>query len=489
MKRPNIIQIVVDDMGVGDLSAFNKQRSQTYRLDFLMEEGVSCSQQYSSSAVCMPARASLMTGLYPQRVGTVDFPHHRPYDFCDPKVPTLPAHLAAAGYATGCLGKWHLGSGPMHPAKRGFQETLTFEGSMMDYWSWTLNYNGLLEKPADGRYLTDVLSDEAVSFVARHRSEPFYLYLAYNAPHTPYQAHEEDVEVFRKAGLFNESVCQLYAMLRAVDRGVERVLEALDRLGLAENTLVWFTSDNGGVQNERMRRSNCNMRGGKCSVWEGGIRVPSIIRWPAGGMKAGRVCDDLLHFTDLPPTLAAAAGTPWTERTDGRDVLPALRGERESAAPMRFWQWTHFGVQRMHNAAVRDGKWKLVSPACGGYVVNAPGRDLFGLDAQMLVSTEDPANSGVDLPSGFASHAAYRDYLLETLQAPRPEVEDYPPLEAQLFDIEADPSESNDLSADQPETKERLRRALENWFDEVTPEAEAHRMSDPYGVLAQSETE
>lgn len=485
--RPNIIQIVVDDMGVGDLSAFNKQRSQTYRLDFLMEEGVACAQQYSSSAVCMPARASLMTGLYPQRVGTVDYPHHRPWDYCDPQVLTLPAHLAANGYQTGCLGKWHLGSGPMHPARRGFDETLTFEGSMSDYWSWTLHYNGLVPKPADGRYLTDVLTDEAVSYVCRHRNEPFYLYLAYNAPHTPYQAHEEDVDFFRKAGLFNESVCQLYAMLRAVDRGIERILDTLDRLGLSENTLVWFTSDNGAVQNDRMRRSNGNMRGGKCSVWEGGIRVPSIVRWPAGGIAGGRICDDLLHFTDLPVTLCEAAEAPWAERTDGRNVLGALQGKAEQAAPKRFWQWTHFGVQPMHNAAVRDGKWKLVSPACGGYVVNAPSQDLFGLDSQMLANTEDAADSGVPLPAGFADHAAYRDYLFETLQAPRPDVKNYPPLKTELFDLEVDPAENNDLSEQHPEIADRLRHDLEGWFAEVMPEAESHRAADPYGVLAQTE--
>jgi hypothetical protein len=156
---------------------------------------------------------------------------------------------------------------------------------------------------------------------------------------------------------------------------------------------------------------------------------------------------------------------------------------------MRFWQWTHFGVQRMHNAAVRDGHWKLVSPASGNYVLNVPGRDLFGLDTQMLCSVENPEDSGVDLPPGFETHAEYRAFLLETAQAPRPETEDFAPLRPQLFDLENDPAESMDLSGEHPQIAERLRRALENWFDEVTPQAEAHRAADPYGVLAQRERE
>ncbi len=487
--QPNIIQIVVDDMGVGDLSRFNKYRSQTYRLDALMDEGVCCSQQYSSSAVCMPARATLMTGRYPQRVGTCDHPIHRPFEFCDPEALTIAQHLSSAGYATGCIGKWHIGAGPMHPARRGFNETVTFQGSMMDYWNWTLHRNTDSVMKADGRYLTDVLTDEAVSFVTRHKSEPFFLHLAYNAPHTPYQAPEAEIEHFRVAGLHNESVCRLYAMIRVVDRGVEQLLDQLEQLGLAENTLVWFTSDNGAVQNQRMQRFNCNMRGGKCSVWEGGIRVPSIVRWPAGGLSGGRVCDDMLHFADWMPTLCNAAGAPLPADADvdGSDIMPALRGEAPAAGPTRFWQWTHFGVQRMHNAAVRDGKWKLVSPACGGYVINAPGRDLFGLDLQMLCNAADVEESGVNLPPGFKTHRAYRDFLLETARAPKPDVPEYDPQPPQLFDLDVDPGEEKDLSEDHPQVVSRLKAELEAWFERILPEAETFRNVDPYSVLLQDE--
>ncbi|MFP4580046.1 MAG: sulfatase-like hydrolase/transferase, partial [Candidatus Sumerlaeia bacterium] len=481
-NAPNIIQIVVDDMGVGDMSAFNKHRSQTYRLDALMEEGVSCAQQYSSSCVCMPARATLMTGRYPQRVGTCDHPHHRPFEYHDPEALTIAEHLASAGYRTAAIGKWHIGTGPCHPARRGFHETVTFQGSMMDYWNWNLEINGVYQKRPDGRYLTDVLTDEALSFICRNRKQPFFLHLAYNAPHTPYQAHESDVKVFRDAGLFNESVCTLYAMLRSVDRGVEQILECLDKLGLRENTLVWFTSDNGAVQNERMRRSNCNMRGGKCTVWEGGIRVPSIVHWPAGGLAGGRVCDDLVHFADWMPTLCNAAGAPLPDDADvdGADIMEALRGNSRYESPVRFWQWTHYGVQPMHNAAVRDGKYKLVSPACGGFVINTVGRDLFGLDLQMLCNVDDVEKSGVDLPSGFKNHREYRDYLLEGAQAPKPDVPFYDPLPAQLFDLEQDPGETKDLSEAKPDVTRKLKRELENWFERIMPEAERHAQANPY---------
>lgn len=485
--RPNIIQIVVDDMGVGDLSAFNRHRSQTYRLDALMQEGVCCAQQYSSSCVCMPARATLLTGRYPQRVGTCDHPHHRPHEYMDPEAPTIAELLSSAGYATGALGKWHTGTGPCHPARRGFGETLTFQASMMDYWDWTLDVDGVHPKRADGRYLTDVLTDEAERFICRHRRGPFFLHLAYNAPHTPYQAVEEEVEIFRKAGLFNESVCRLYAMLRRVDEGIERICACLDRLGLAENTLVWFTSDNGAVQNEHMRRPNCNMRGGKCTVWEGGIRVPSIVRWPAAGLAGGRTCDELIHFADWMPTLLAAAGAPLPPDADvdGSDVLPSLQGQRPASQPMRFWQWTHYGVQPMHNAAVREGKWKLVSPACGGYVINCLGRDLFGLDLQMLCNVADPAESMVDLPPGFADHAAYRGFLLQAARAPKPDVPEYPPGEAELFDLDADPGETTDLAERHPDVADRLKRELERWFERIAPEVAKHGRADPYGVLVE----
>ena len=480
LSRPNIIQIVVDDMGVGDLSCYNRHRSQTYRLDALLSEGVGCAQQYSSSPVCMPARASLLTGRYPQRVGCIDLPQHRPHCFVDPDVPCIAEHLTAAGYQTAAIGKWHTGTGRAHPARRGFQETLTFQGGMMDYWRWNLDVDGVYHKYADGRYLTDVFSDAACDFVVRHRDQPFFLHLAYNAPHTPYQAPEADIELFRKGGLFNESVCILYAMLRRVDAGIEQLLDCLRRLGLEENTLIWFTSDNGAVQDQRMQRFNCSMRGGKCSVWEGGIRVPSIVRWPAGGLSGGRCCDELVHFTDLMPTLCAAAGAPLPPDADidGENVLPLLQGGRREAQPMRFWQWTHYDVQPMHNAAVRDGSWKLVSPACGSYVINvADGGDLFGLDLNMLSNAETPAKSGLQLPPGFADHDAYYHFLLERARAPRPDCERYEPLPPQLFDLNADPSETRNLSDQHPEIAGRLRRELENWFDRLLPDVDRYRQA------------
>jgi arylsulfatase A-like enzyme len=271
-------------------------------------------------------------------------------------------------------------------------------------------------------------------------------------------------------------------MLRAVDRGVERIMDCLEENGLLENTLVWFTSDNGAVQNHRMQRPNHNMRGGKCTVWEGGIRVPSIVHWPAGGLAGGRLCDDMIHFADWMPTLCNAAGAPLPADADidGEEIIEALRGDNRFESPPRFWQWTHYGVQRMHNAAVRDGKWKLVSPACGGYVINAHGRDLFGCDLQMLCNADDPEQSGVDLPAGFKNCRDYRDFLLEAATAPKPDVETYDPLPPQLFNIAEDPAEANNLSEKEPQITRKLLGQLEDWFDRITPESEKFAEQHPY---------
>lgn len=481
-KRPNIIQIVADDMGIGDLSAFNNYASDTHRLDRLLDEGVYCERSYSSSAVCMPARATLMTGLYPQRVGTVDYAHHRPYDFMDPTVPTIADHLRVNGYATGCIGKWHLGSGPLDPHNRGFAETLVFHGGLMDYWGWSLLRNGRFHVPADGRYLTDVFSDEAVGFVRRHRDEPFFLHLAYSCPHSPYQAHEADVRDFREMGRWNETVSTLYGMIRAMDRGIGRLLDELDRLGLAEDTLVMFVSDNGPVQDARLQRVNQRLRGGKTLIWEGGIRVPAIYRWPAGGVGGGRTVETAVHFTDVFPTLLEAAGVDARNHPelDGDSLLGLLRGEDAPAPRVRCWQWTRYEVVPFQNAAVSDGRWKLVYPVHGNFILNSPGNDRIHALALRYCNAERPDLAGIELPDGFSSHAEHRDYLTEILRRPKPAGLEAHPAEPQLYDLQSDPGESTDRAGAEPERVAELRETLDRWFDDVLPQAEQLRSTDPY---------
>ena len=232
-SAPNVVFILVDDMGYGDFSVFNDGRSSTPTLDALMAEGTGLTQQYSASPVCNPSRASLLTGRYPHRTGSIDTLEWWGLDRLALRETSLAEVLSRAGYATSHIGKWHLGAydDRYHPRNRGYGEAVCFRGGMHDYWDWRLDYQDTILR-ADGRYLTDVWTDEAVSFVERRAGEgPFFLSLNYNAPHTPLQAPEEEIAPFLEDGRFNEGVATLYGMIRRMDSGVAKVLDALDRTG------------------------------------------------------------------------------------------------------------------------------------------------------------------------------------------------------------------------------------------------------------------
>ncbi len=451
--RPNIVFILADDMGYGDFSAFNGGLSQTPVLDALLAEGVSLSQQYTASPVCNPSRAALMTGRYPHRTGSIDTLEWRGLERLALRETTLADLLQAAGYATGLVGKWHLGAFDprYHPNARGFQEAVCFRGGMHDYYQWRLEYNDRVQR-ADGRYLTDVWTEEAVRFIDRHAHEPFFLHLTYSAPHTPLQAPEEEVRPFAESGRFNKGVSTLYGMIRRMDAGIGRVLEALDRHGLRENTLVLFTSDNGpqfgGEGDACTTRFNCQLNGAKGSVYEGGIRVPGIVRWPAG-LDGGRRLHDMVHFTDWFPTLLAAAGVPVPAhlRLDGVNVLPILRGEPGQVETRRFWQWNRYTPLVTCNAAIRDGDWKLIRPAIRE-AMEVP-------DIQWLrVSMYEPEH--------FERTGITR--------RPDPPRDVPPPPPPELYNIAEDPLEQRNLAAEHPERVRTLLAALEAWFAEVEVE-------------------
>ncbi|MCD6364659.1 MAG: sulfatase-like hydrolase/transferase, partial [Planctomycetes bacterium] len=246
MSKPNIVFILVDDMGYGDFSAFNYGASRTPALDHLMNEGVCLSQHYSAAPMCAPARASLQTGRYHHRTGSIDTVETCALCRMSLRETTVADLLKRAGYATGLVGKWHNGGidPRYHPNARGFDEFVGFRAGWWDYYDWTLDYNDSVRK-ADGRYLTDVFTEEAVSFIDRHKDEPFFLNVAYNCPHDPFQAPEEEITPFLETGKFNRGVSTLYGMLRRMDKGVEQILARLDAHGLRDNTIVLFTSDNG----------------------------------------------------------------------------------------------------------------------------------------------------------------------------------------------------------------------------------------------------
>jgi len=356
--HPNIILTLADDMGYGDISAFGNPLVQTAALDELARNGLILTQHYSASAVCAPARAGLLTGRYPHRTGAIDTLEGRGLDRLSLRETTVADVLWANGYATGLFGKWHLGAldPRYHPNQRGFQEFAGFRGGWQDYYDWRLDVNGQTRR-GDGRYLTDVWTDEAVQFIERHRSEPFFLHVTYNAPHTPLQVPDEEAAPFRENGGLHEAVCRLYGMNRRMDKGIARICDTLQRLGLDENTLILFTSDNGPQFGSEfgpgsLRRDNGGFRGSKATVFEGGVRVPAILCWPAGLPAGGRV-HDLIHFTDWLPTLLEMAGVEAAHSLplDGRSCLSLLRGERgETNAPLLAVEPLHAGrhLQRGH---------------------------------------------------------------------------------------------------------------------------------------------
>ena len=305
----NVIVIVADDMGYGDLSRFNDGRCRSPHLDALAEAGVCLTQHYSGSPVCAPARASLLTGRYPHRTGAIDTLQGRGLDRIALSEVTIADCFRSAGYSTGLVGKWHNGAldHRYHPNARGFDEFAGFSGGFSDYYSYWLDLNGT-EVEGDGRYLTDVLTEHAVSFVSRHRRDPFFLVVAYNAPHFPMQAPQELVDRYLAQGE-TLGAALTYAMIEAMDAGIGRIDETLADLGLTDDTIVIFTSDNGPYLGEvagvSLDRFNFGLRGAKHYVYEGGIRVPAIVRWP-DRLEGGRLLHEFVHFTDWLPTLGGA---------------------------------------------------------------------------------------------------------------------------------------------------------------------------------------
>ncbi len=445
-NRPNIVFILSDDQGYGDLGVYGNPDIDTPHLDEIARLGIRLDQHYSGAPLCAPARAALLTGRYHHRTGALSVEPNRGMDRIALRETTIADLFKAAGYATGMVGKWHNGLFDLryHPRARGFDEFVGFLNGGMYYWNWILDRGGTPWR-SDGRYLTDVFTDEAVAFLRRHRSEPFFLYLAYNAPHLPLEAPQEDVRPFAEKGTFTETVSILYGMIRKMDAGVGRITETLDALGLAENTILVFTSDNGPLLNGDFRRYNGPFRGMKNLVLEGGIRVPAMVRWPAG-LPGGREFGGMAHFTDWLPTLLAACGVAERPELplDGLDLLPALRGDTKGDLHTKlFWQHNRNQPVRNCNAAMRDGDWKLAWP----YLPEA--RYKTDEDTWWHQRMFDEPHFTMEIEQTMLQR--------EVPTPDRPE----------LFNLANDPCEEIDLSEQHPERRARMERELENWFDAV----------------------
>jgi arylsulfatase A-like enzyme len=370
-RTPNVIIIVADDLGWADVGVHQQSKDvKTPNIDSIAALGVRFSNGYVSGPVCSPTRAALLTGRYQQRFGFEQNPRG-PQEENQFGLPldevTLPQQLKKAGYVTGMVGKWHLGHlEGMRPPQRGFDEFFGFLGGAHRYVNMEQpdkDTNALRrgdEPVGEKEYLTDAFTREAVSFIERHKDKPFFLYLPYNAPHSPMQAPEKYLSRFRQVQ--DEKRRAFLAMLSAMDDGIGQVLAKLRDVKLEEDTLVIFFSDNGGPTYGNSSL-NTPFRATKGSTFEGGVRVPFMMRWK-GRLPEGKVEDRMIVQFDLFPTILALAGAepPAGKEIDGRDLMPYLAGGKEGAVhEALFWR---FGPRRGMRAGDFKLQWNLpASPA------------------------------------------------------------------------------------------------------------------------------
>ena len=371
-SRPNIVLIMTDDAGYGDTAVYGAPDIRTPNIDSLARDGVRLTDFYANGATCTPTRAGLISGRYQQRfVLEAPLGSRGKEDWERGLVPSgysLPQLLRSDGYATALVGKWHLGwKNVFSPSAHGFDYFFGFKSGFIDYYQHTAGSDSPLrhdlfendrEVQASG-YMTDLITDKSIRFIEQHSARPFFVDVAYNAPHWPYQTpHHPSTarDNARHLGPFDDPTstrADYVAMMEHVDSGVGRILATLNRLGLSQNTLVIFTNDNGG---EWLSRSTPVFHH-KGSVWEGGIRVPAIVRWPAR-IPAGKVSDQVGLTMDLTATILAATGTsvPVEARHDGTNLLPVLEGRTPPIGRTLFWRVVGSSPQQ----AVRSGDWKFV---------------------------------------------------------------------------------------------------------------------------------
>jgi arylsulfatase A-like enzyme len=369
--KPNFVIIFTDDQGYQDVGCFGSPSIKTPNLDKMAAEGMRFTDFYSAASICSPSRASLMTGCYPPRVGITKVLFPNDNIGLNPEEITIADILKDRGYATACIGKWHLGHLPEFlPTSNGFDyyfgipysndmdgvkgknKSLDRAWRQKDYSSWNvplMRGKYIIERPAVQTTLIERYTDEAVKFIGKNKDKPFFLYLPHTMPHIP---------LFVSDKFYVEDVKKAYkATIEQIDSSVGRVLAALNDAGVDKNTLVVFTSDNGPWLSKK-HHGGCALplRDGKFSTYEGGMREPCIMRWPAK-IPAGRICDKVCGTIDLLPTFAKLAGAevPSDRTIDGRDISPLMEGRSGAGSPHE----TYFYYSGSNLQAVRSGKWKL----------------------------------------------------------------------------------------------------------------------------------
>ncbi len=432
-RRPNVILIIADDMGHGDLGVHGNPVIRTPNLDRLARQSVRMKYFYVAP-VCSPTRASLMTGRYNYRTGVVDTFLGRSMMY--PDEVTLAEMLAAAGYRTGIFGKWHLGDNyPLRAMDQGFHETLVLKGGGIgqpsdppggsSYFDPVVQHNG--KQVQKKGYCSDAFTDAAIDFMVKNRDRPFFVYLPFNAPHTPLQVPDKYYLPYKKMNLGHDQfpkvghplpgkaqvdvIAKVYGMVTNIDDNIGRLLAKLDELNLADDTIVIFLTDNGPQQ----VRYNSGMRMRKGSVHEGGVRVPFFVRW-SGHLKGDRDIDRIAAHIDVVPTLlaACAASPPAKVHLDGKNLLPLWKGEKiDWPDRSLFFQWHRGDVPELDRAcAVRTQSWRIVQP------------------------------------EGVQSKPAKMTF--------------------QLYDMVKDPFEQHDVADQHPKIAVKMKKDYEVWFQDVS---------------------
>lgn len=401
-RRPNIVFILADDLGYMDLGCYGNPFNETPALDSLARQGLRFTQAYAAAPVCSPSRAAIMTGKHPARLHLTNFLVGERTDSASPLRPalwrkylpgseiTLAERLKQLGYSTGMVGKWHLGSADsLTPTAQGFEYERQISKNGLDYYNYGISSaNKPVFEDKGKEYLTDKLTDYAVEFLSKQTSQrPFFLYLAYSAPHVLLVPRADKLGKFlHRSARFNGKYNASYAaMLLSMDEGIGRVLRQLKQQGFDDNTLVVFTSDNGGLgmpEAGPQPTDNAPLRLWKGHVYEGGIRVPMIMRWP-GVIAASTTTDQYVTGTDFVPTFMELLGSPKAMQ-DGQSFAALLRNP--SATYVRgpvFWHYPHFSNQASHPAAaIREGDYKLIEHYETGKI------ELYNLTADLSETTD-----------------------------------------------------------------------------------------------------
>ncbi|MFT4692307.1 MAG: arylsulfatase A-like enzyme [Limisphaerales bacterium] len=424
-KKPNIVFMLVDDMGYGDLSGYGAPDAQTPNIDRLGTQGVKFIQFYAMGAECSPSRTAILTGRYPQRAGGLECAigtgnvgrYDEAIRLAGKHALGLPASqavlapaLAKAGYVNGAFGKWHMGYEPkFNPLRQGFDEFTGFLGGNVDYFTHTelsdlpVYLKG--EKPIERKgYMTDLITDDSVSFIQRHKEESFFLYVPFSVPHFPFQGPHDDTGKMHPEDQFMIGTREKYVeMLEDMDRGVGRILAALDKNEVSDETLVVFASDHGAMKPGR----NLPFNGWKGGLMEGGIRVPCMVRWP-GEIKPGTVSNQQGSLMDLTASFLRVAGvkSPKRKKLDGIDILQHVQSGKADFDRTHFWR-----------ARRGDRTWKAVRDG----------------DMKYVYKIEDGK------------------------------------MEEWLFDLSRDMGEKNDLKPSEAKELKRLRKLLAKWERNVKP--------------------